>query len=130
MLTLQKTRDILADVAQLDNSRPFTVGFAAETHDLEKYALDKLARKNLDMIAANWVGQIPPSPPFSKGGENSKLPTSPPLEKGDLGGFDSDQNALQVFWKNGSKTLAMTDKNHLAEQLIRLIAERMEHKNA
>ena len=138
-LTLQKTRDILADVAQLGNNRPFTVGFAAETHDLEQYAQDKLAKKNLDMIAANWVGQIPPSPPFSKGGENFGLPvspqlgkagyaTSPPLEKGDLGGFDSDQNALQVFWKNGSKALAMTDKNHLAEQLVSLIAERMEHK--
>ncbi|HEY8096285.1 MAG TPA: bifunctional phosphopantothenoylcysteine decarboxylase/phosphopantothenate--cysteine ligase CoaBC [Methylobacter sp.] len=101
-LTLQKNRDILADVAQLAN-RPFTVGFAAETHDLEQYALDKLARKNLDMIAANWVGR-------------------------DQGGFDSDQNALQVFWKNGQKTLAMTDKNRLAEQLISLIAERMEHE--
>jgi len=101
-LTLQKTRDILAEVAQLPN-RPFTVGFAAETHDLEQYALDKLARKNLDMIAANWVGR-------------------------ELGGFDSEQNALQVFWKNGRKDFAMTDKNHLAEQLIGLIAERMEHK--
>lgn len=103
-LTLQKTKDILADVAQLNNNRPFTVGFAAETHDLEKYAQDKLTRKNLDMIAANWVGR-------------------------DLGGFDSEQNALQVFWKNGQKTLAMTDKNYLAEQLIRLIAENMEYKN-
>lgn len=101
-LTLQKTRDILAEVAQLAK-RPFTVGFAAETHDLEQYALDKLARKNLDMIAANWVGR-------------------------DQGGFDSDQNALQVFWKNGQKALAMTDKNQLAEQLISLIAERMEHE--
>jgi phosphopantothenoylcysteine decarboxylase/phosphopantothenate--cysteine ligase len=137
-LTLQKTRDILAEVAQLDN-RPFTVGFAAETHDLEAYAQDKLAQKKLDMIAANWVGQIPPSPHFSKGGENFDLPlspqldkagdtTSPPLEKGDLGGFDSDQNALQVFWANGRKTLAMTDKNYIAEQLISLIAERMELK--
>jgi phosphopantothenoylcysteine decarboxylase/phosphopantothenate--cysteine ligase len=127
-LTLQKTKDILADVAQLANNRPFTVGFAAETHNLEQYALDKLARKNPDMIAANWVGQIPPNPPFSKGGENFEPPTSPPLEKGNLGGFDSDQNALQVFWKNGQKSLAMTDKNHLAEQLISLIAERMEHE--
>lgn len=101
-LTLQKTRDILAEVAQLSN-RPFTVGFAAETHDLEQYALDKLARKNLDMIAANWVGR-------------------------EQGGFDSEQNALQVFWKNGRKDLAMTDKNQLAEQLIGLIAERMEHE--
>ena len=101
-LTLQKTRDILAEVAGLAN-RPFTVGFAAETHDLEQYALDKLARKNLDMIAANWVGR-------------------------DLGGFDSEQNALQVFWKNGQKSLAMTDKNQLAEQLISLIAERREYE--
>jgi len=106
-LTLQKTRDILAEVAGLAK-RPFTIGFAAETHNLEQYAQDKLTRKNLDMIAANWVGR-------------------------DLGGFDSDQNALLVFWKNGQKSLAMTDKNRLAEQLISLIAERMEyerqHKN-
>jgi phosphopantothenoylcysteine decarboxylase/phosphopantothenate--cysteine ligase len=102
-LTLQKTRDILAEVAQLNNNRPFTVGFAAETHNLEQYAQDKLVRKSLDMIAANWVGR-------------------------DLGGFDSEQNALQVFWKNGQKDLAMTDKNQLAEQLISLIAERMELK--
>jgi len=101
-LTLQKTRDILAEVAQLPK-RPFTVGFAAETHDLEQYAQDKLTRKNLDMIAANWIGC-------------------------GQGGFDSEQNALQVFWKNGQKTLAMTDKNKLAEQLIGLIAERMEQQ--
>ena len=97
-LILQKTQDILADIAKLDK-RPFTVGFAAETHDLETYARDKLARKKLDMIAANWVGR-------------------------ELGGFDSDQNALHVFWETGEQTLAMTDKTRLAEQLIRLIAER------
>lgn len=98
-LVLQKTRDILAEVAAL-GKRPFTVGFAAETTDLEAYALDKLAHKNLDMIAANWVGQA-------------------------QGGFDSEQNALEVFWKGGRKTLAMTDKTRLAKQLIGLIAERL-----
>jgi phosphopantothenoylcysteine decarboxylase/phosphopantothenate--cysteine ligase len=98
-LALQKTRDILAEVAALDR-RPFTVGFAAETADLEAYALDKLARKNLDMIAANWVGQA-------------------------QGGFDSEQNALEVFWKGGHETLAMTDKKRLAEQLVGLIAARL-----
>lgn len=101
-LTLHRTRDILAEVAQLPG-RPFTVGFAAETHDLEQYALDKLTRKNLDMIAANWVGR-------------------------DTGGFDSDRNALLVFWKDGRKTLDMTGKTELAEQLISLIAERIEHE--
>jgi phosphopantothenoylcysteine decarboxylase/phosphopantothenate--cysteine ligase len=102
-LILQKTQDILAAVAQLKN-HPFTVGFAAETHDLEAYARDKLTRKNLDMIAANWVGQ-------------------------DQGGFDSEQNALQVYWQNGQQYFAMTDKQALAEQLIRLIATRWHEKN-
>ena len=102
-IILQKTKDILADVANLDK-RPFTVGFAAETHDLEAYARDKLTRKKLDMIAANWVGR-------------------------ELGGFDSEQNALHVFWENGEKAMAMMDKTDLAEQLISLIAERFNEIN-
>ncbi len=97
-LILQKTKDILADVAKLDK-HPFTVGFAAETHNLEFYARDKLVRKKLDMIAANWVGQ-------------------------EQGGFDSEQNALHVFWEKGDKVFPMMDKTRLAEQLISLIAER------
>ena len=98
-LLLRKNKDILADVAKL-NKRPFTVGFAAETDHLEVYAQDKLVRKNIDMIAANWVGR-------------------------EQGGFDSEQNALHVFWKTGDKKLLMTTKSQLAEQLINLIAERL-----
>jgi phosphopantothenoylcysteine decarboxylase/phosphopantothenate--cysteine ligase len=104
VIQMQKTKDILADVASLDNRPSFVVGFAAETDDLEHYAKDKLKRKNLDMIAANWVGKP-------------------------QGGFESDKNALQVYWSGGSKTLKMTDKKQLAEQLISLIAERMDEKN-
>lgn len=100
-LSLQKTKDILAEVAGLSR-RPFTVGFAAETHELEAYALRKLKEKNLDMIAANWVGL----------GE---------------GGFDSEQNALQVFWLHGRKSFGLMDKTQLAEQLIALIAERIKN---
>ncbi|NOT11742.1 MAG: bifunctional phosphopantothenoylcysteine decarboxylase/phosphopantothenate--cysteine ligase CoaBC [Methylococcaceae bacterium] len=101
-LTLTKTKDILAAVASLDK-RPYTVGFAAETHELELYAKNKLSQKNLDMIAANWVGH-------------------------DEGGFDSEQNALQVFWKTGQKTLEMANKNQIAMQLIDLIADCMSEK--
>lgn len=102
-LVLHKTKDILSDVALLSNA-PFTVGFAAETNDLEAYAQEKLRKKNLDMIAANWVGQ-------------------------EQGGFDSEQNALEVFWDKGHSSLAMTDKNLLAEQLINLIATKFNEKN-
>jgi phosphopantothenoylcysteine decarboxylase/phosphopantothenate--cysteine ligase len=96
--TLEKNPDILADVAASKNP-PFTVGFAAETHELERYARDKLTRKKLNMIAANWVGR-------------------------EKGGFDRDENALEVFWQEGQKTLPMTDKTELAQQLISLITER------
>ena len=102
-IILQKTQDILATVAKLDK-RPFTVGFAAETNNLESYALHKLHEKNLDMIAANWVGR-------------------------EQGGFDSNENALQVFWQTGQKTLEMMNKTQLAEQFILLCAERFNEKN-
>lgn len=98
-LQLHKTKDIVASVASLTN-KPFTVGFAAETENLEQYAQDKLIHKNLDMIAANWVGQAE-------------------------GGFDSTVNALQVYWQNGQKIFPMTDKPQLANQLLALIAERL-----
>jgi phosphopantothenoylcysteine decarboxylase/phosphopantothenate--cysteine ligase len=96
-LRLARTCDILAAVANLAR-RPFTVGFAAETNDVEAYARRKLAAKSLDLIAANRVG--------------------PGL------GFDSDDNALFVCWKDGEAVLPLAPKTVLAEQLLQLIAER------
>ena len=102
-IVLRRNPDIISEVAALEN-KPFVVGFAAETDDLDNYAQNKMRSKNLDMIAANWVGKK-------------------------QGGFDSDMNALKVFWHNGHKTLAMTDKESLAQQLIDLIAEKLNEKN-
>lgn len=104
VISLCRNPDIIAAVATLE-PKPFVVGFAAETDDLENYALGKLRDKNLDMIAANWVGRRE-------------------------GGFDSDDNALQVYWPGGQRHLAMTDKQALAEQLLTLIAENMHEKNS
>ena len=97
-LTLMPNADILATVSALER-RPFCVGFAAETRDLEKYALDKLQRKNLDMIAANLVG-------------------------GGSGGFEADVNRLEVFWRDGRHSIAEAGKLDVAKQLIELIGER------
>jgi phosphopantothenoylcysteine decarboxylase / phosphopantothenate---cysteine ligase len=57
-LTLHLTRnsDILAELGML-KKRPFLVGFAAETDNLESYATKKLREKNLDMIVANDVSR-------------------------------------------------------------------------
>lgn len=55
-LELKRTPDILAQVAALPaNSRPFTIGFAAETENLLENAAQKLQQKCLDLIIANSV---------------------------------------------------------------------------
>jgi len=99
-LSLIKNKDILAAVAALEK-RPFCVGFAAETSDLEQYALSKLRKKKLDMVAANRVDD----------------PQS---------GFDVDLNALSIFWKDGAQELPLQSKTQLAVALIELIAQRFE----
>lgn len=96
-MELERTDDILAEVAALADG-PFTVGFAAETHDVESYARGKLVRKGLDMIAANEVG--------------------------DSKGFDCDENALWVLWSEGGEHLPSANKRELAQRLMALIAER------
>lgn len=97
-LVLEKTEDILAAVSALEK-RPFCVGFAAETDSVESYARGKLEAKKLDMIAANKVG-------------------------GAEGGFESDDNALHLFWHGGEQLLEMAPKSLLACQLINIIAEK------
>jgi phosphopantothenoylcysteine decarboxylase/phosphopantothenate--cysteine ligase len=94
-LNLIKNPDIVADVAALAH-KPFTVGFAAETQNVAHYARDKLARKNLDMIAANNVAAA---------GQ----------------GFNSDNNALTVFTASDKKVLPLMSKNELAKQLVQHI---------
>ena len=95
-INMVKNPDIVADVAALTANRPFVVGFAAETQDVEHYAKGKMQKKNLNMICANDV---------SIQGQ----------------GFNSDQNALKVYWQDGSKDLPLNDKLTLAEELMTLI---------
>jgi len=55
-LVLEKTTDILAELGKRKTDQ-FLIGFAAETNEVEHYALDKLKRKNADMIVANDVSK-------------------------------------------------------------------------
>lgn len=97
-IVMVKNPDIVASVAALKDKRPFTVGFAAETQDVKKYALGKLAKKNLDMICANDVSV-------------------------EGLGFNSNDNALHLYWKNGEQALETACKQHLAKQLLDIVAE-------
>lgn len=102
-LALERNPDILGEVAARPRP-PFTVGFAAETDQLRDNALDKLARKRLDMVAANDVG----------GGR----------------GFESSDNALDVYWPGGGATLERADKEKLARRLVALVADRFHAKHS
>jgi phosphopantothenoylcysteine decarboxylase/phosphopantothenate--cysteine ligase len=97
MLALSRTTDILATVAA-GSPRPFVVGFAAETQNVERNALAKLEGKRLDMIAANQVG--------------------------DRLAFDCDDNALTLYWPGGRRELPRASKLEVAERLVAVIAER------
>jgi len=97
-ICMERTVDILAAVAQRAD-RPYTVGFAAETDNVEEHALAKLQRKNLDLIAANEVG-------------DAKV-------------FDADDNALTLLWPNGGRlSLGAGAKTVLATKLVDFIVER------
>ena len=101
-LRLVKNPDIIAEIAASE-PRPYTVGFAAETRDLETYARDKLIRKGLDMIVANDVSQ-------------------------EGLGFGAERNAALLLWhddqrRDGQPTLGRLDlpaqnKAALAETII------------
>lgn len=103
-ITLVKNPDIVAEVANLPQHRPFVVGFAAETNNLEQYALNKLSQKNLDLICANDVSSH---------------------EKG----FNSDDNAVTLYWSTGKLALPLTNKNMLAKQLVNEIIKHYNEYN-
>lgn len=95
VLELERTPDIVAEVAALEN-KPFVIGFAAETENLIENARNKKVQKKLDMIIANRVGK-------------------------DIG-FDSDENEVTVLWQDRSQTFQRTPKKKLAVELIDLVA--------
>jgi phosphopantothenoylcysteine decarboxylase/phosphopantothenate--cysteine ligase len=102
VLQLVENPDIVAEVAAL-KKKPFVVGFAAETENLERNACAKLERKKLDLIAANRVGHG--------------------------AGFDVEDNELTLFWPSGKQALPKASKHDLAIALLARIAARRTHKN-
>ncbi len=97
-LTLDRTADVLAEVAVHAQRPRCVMGFAAETNDVETYARGKLVAKKLDAIAANQVG-VPGC------------------------GFDADENALTLYWNGGEKTFATARKADIARGLVEWIAD-------
>jgi len=103
-LELVRTPDILQEIGEWRRRQgaksPFVVGFAAETDDVERHALDKLARKGCDLIAANDVSA-------------------------EGAGFGSDTNIVNVYGAEGLvEAIPRAAKRSVAERLWRLVALR------
>ena len=96
---LVATADILAEVAAHPQRPALVVGFAAETEALEANARDKLARKRLDLVAANRVGEGL--------------------------GFEADDNALTVFSADAVHEIPRQPKAAVARALLDLIAAKL-----
>jgi phosphopantothenoylcysteine decarboxylase / phosphopantothenate---cysteine ligase len=104
-LTLAPTLDILGTLSQrATTSQTLIVGFAAETHNIIRFAEEKRIRKGVDLMIVNDVSQ------------------------NDIG-FESEHNAVTVLSANQpARLIPKTSKDELAQQLIELIAEHLEHK--
>ena len=98
-VTMVQNPDIVANVAARE-SRPFVVGFAAETHDVVEYAKAKRVKKGLDMVVANDVSQ-------------------------EGIGFNSDDNQAHIVFEDEVVALPKCSKQALAEQIVEYIAQRL-----
>jgi phosphopantothenoylcysteine decarboxylase/phosphopantothenate--cysteine ligase len=93
MLSLEPTRDILAEVAQSKGDR-LVVGFAAETEHVAENARKKLAAKNADLIVANDV-------------------------TAEGAGFDHDTNIVTLFARDGRDVpLPRMNKSEVAQRVL------------
>ncbi|MGB9803013.1 bifunctional phosphopantothenoylcysteine decarboxylase/phosphopantothenate--cysteine ligase CoaBC [Desulfofundulus sp.] len=99
ILELERNPDILFELGQRKTPYQTLVGFAAETDDIEANALEKLRRKNLDLLVANDV-------------------TQPGA------GFGTDTNIVKLFYRDGRiKSLPLMDKKALAHRILDVVVE-------
>ncbi|MBU5444258.1 bifunctional phosphopantothenoylcysteine decarboxylase/phosphopantothenate--cysteine ligase CoaBC [Paenibacillus sp. MSJ-34] len=99
-LHLEKTPDILQEVGARKTTQ-YVIGFAAETDNLEQYAMDKLRRKNCDLLVANDV-------------------------TAEGAGFGKDTNIVQIYDRNGLvETLPQMAKSEVAFRLLQFVAGRL-----
>lgn len=103
IIELERTTDILQTIGQRKKNQ-FLVGFAAETEQVEHYAMDKLIRKNCDLVVANDVSV-------------------------EGAGFNGDTNIVHLFGQEGRiASWPMLQKSEVAHRLLTLIAERITDK--
>ena len=101
-ISMIKNTDILSYVSKHNSLRPkLTVGFAAETENLDLNAKDKLSSKNCDWIIANNVS-------------DNEI------------GFDSEYNEVKIFYKNNkNEILHKMNKSLIAESIVERVIKNL-----
>ena len=95
-LTLERTPDVLSQVAASRANGMLVVGFAAETENVLDNAREKLRSKKLDAIVANDVSR-------------------------EDAGFDSQTNAITIITSKDSVELPLTSKSEAADRILDVI---------
>ena len=104
-LTLERTPDVLSQVAAARSNGMLVIGFAAETENVIENARQKLASKNLDAIVANDVSRAD-------------------------SGFDTTTNAVTIITKNGAPLeLPVMSKFEAANRILDVIVNLRTHAN-
>ncbi|WP_010282576.1 bifunctional phosphopantothenoylcysteine decarboxylase/phosphopantothenate--cysteine ligase CoaBC [Bacillus timonensis] len=104
VLELERTTDILKTLGE-QKEHQFLIGFAAETDNIDEYAKQKLASKNLDMIVANNV--------TTQGA-----------------GFGTDTNLVTIYKKDGThKNLPMMTKFEVSKAILQEVKQIMDGEN-
>lgn len=92
-LELEKTVDIAATLGR-EKQQQFLVGFALETENEQLNALEKLRKKNLDLVVLNSL-------------------------RDEGAGFGHDTNKVMIFGRDGSqKTYALKSKREVATDIL------------
>jgi phosphopantothenoylcysteine decarboxylase/phosphopantothenate--cysteine ligase len=103
MLELEKNPDIIGELGKVKGDR-IVVGFAAETDNILEHAVEKLNKKNLDLIIANNV---------AKAGI----------------GFGSDNNEVTIIEKTGaSKEVPKMTKDEIAHTILNAVIKVMKKR--
>lgn len=92
-IALERTQDILAWLGEHRQPGQVLCGFAMETEHMAEHAREKLARKHVDLIAAN----------------NVKVAGA---------GFGTDTNVVTLIMPDGERELALMSKEEVADRLL------------
>lgn len=98
-LKLVKNKDILKEASKFKKDNQIFVGFAAESHNVEENAINKMKEKKLDLIVANDISRK------------------------DIG-FDSNDNEVTIYFSSGDKLkIDKMDKKKVADKIIKIISD-------